>query len=303
MKLRRLGLGTARLYGYGPAQRRLGRTIVDAHHHFWDPSRNDYPWLTEELAPIRRPFGPDDLLPLLRERNVGRTVLVQTRSSLEESREFLALADAHDFIGGVVAWVDLTGDVAAQIDELRRAPGGDKLVAIRHQVHDEPDARWLLRDEVQRGLREVGRAGLAFDLLVRTRELPAAIETARLHPEMRFVVDHLGKPPIRDGGDARWDEGMQALAAEPDVYCKLSGLVTEADWQRWTPADLAPYVRRAREWFGDDRLLFGSDWPVCLLAGSYKQVVDGYITALGDVSQGARERILARNAIDFYGLE
>lgn len=279
------------------------KQLVDAHHHFWDPSRTDYPWLTDELASIRRAFGPEDLRPLLRERDVHRTVLVQTISSLDESREFLALAAAHDFIAGVVAWVDLTGDVAAQIDELRRAPGGDKLVAIRHQVHDEPDARWLLRDDVQRGLREVGRAGLAFDLLVRTRELPAAAETVRLHPGTRFVVDHLGKPPIRDGGDERWDEGMQALAAQPNVYCKLSGLVTEADWHRWTPADLAPYVGRAREWFGDDRLLFGSDWPVCLLAASYSDVVDGYVAALGDVSQDARKRILARNANDFYGLE
>jgi L-fuconolactonase len=277
--------------------------LIDAHHHFWDPSRNDYPWLTDELAAIRRPFGPEDLRPLLRERNVHRTVLVQTRSSLEESHEFLAVADAHDFIAGVVAWVDLVADdVGAQIDGLRRAPGGHRLVGIRHQVHDEPDPRWLLRDEVQRGLREVGRAGLAFDLLVRPRELPAAAEAARLHPDTRFVVDHLGKPPVRSSGDDGWDAGMQALAAMPNVWCKLSGLVTEADWQRWTPAELAPYVGRARAWFGDERLLFGSDWPVCLLAASYAEVVDGYVDALGEVSEEALERILARNAVDFYGL-
>jgi L-fucono-1,5-lactonase len=276
--------------------------IVDAHHHFWDPSRNDYPWLTDELAAIRRAFGPEDLRALLLECDVHRTVLVQTRSSLDESREFLALADAHRFIGGVVAWVDLTRDTAAQIAELRRAPGGDKLVGIRHQVHDEPDARWLLRDDVQRGLLEVGRAGLAFDLLVRTRELPAAAEAARPHQDTRFVLDHLGKPPIRDGGGEGWGDGMQALAALPNVCCKLSGLVTEADWHNWTPADLAPYVGSAREWFGNDRLLFGSDWPVCLLAGSYADVVDGYVAALGNVSAETLERIMARNAIDFYGL-
>jgi L-fuconolactonase len=276
--------------------------IVDAHHHFWDPSRNDYPWLTDELAAIRRAFGPEDLRPLLRECDVRRTVLVQTRSSLDESREFLAVADAHDFIGGVVAWIDLTHDTGAQIAELRSAPGGGKLVGIRHQVHDEPDARWLLRDDVQQGLGAVGQAGLAFDLLVRTRELPPAAEAAQLHPDTRFIVDHLGKPPIRDGGDDRWDDGMQALAGLPNVCCKLSGLVTEADWQNWTPAELAPYVGSAREWFGNDRLLFGSDWPVCLLAGSYTEVVDGYVAALGDVSAETLERIMARNAIDFYGL-
>jgi L-fucono-1,5-lactonase len=277
--------------------------IVDAHQHFWDPSQYQYSWLTDALAPIRRAFEPEDLRPLLREHDVQRTVLVQTLSSLEESREFLALAAAHDFIAGVVAWVDLTGDAGAQIEELRGVPGGDRLVGIRHQVHDEPDARWLLRDDVQRGLREVGQAGLAYDLLVRTRELSAAAETVALHPDTRFVVDHLGKPPIRTGGDEAWDEGMQALAALPGVCCKLSGLVTEADWQRWTPADLAPYVGRAREWFGDDRLLFGSDWPVCLLAGSYADVVEAYVAVLGDVSDGALERIMSRNAIDFYGLE
>jgi L-fuconolactonase len=278
-------------------------TIVDAHQHFWDPSRNVYPWLTDELAPIRRAFGPEDLLPLLHQHGVQRTVLVQTRSSVDESREFLALAAANEFIAGVVAWVDLTaGDVAAVLAELARAPGGDKLVGIRHQVHDEPDARWLLRDDVQRSVGEVGRAGLAFDFLVRARELPTAAETARLHPDTRFVVDHLAKPPIRAGGSDEWERGMQAIASLPNVSCKLSGLVTEADWQSWTPAELAPYAARALEWFGDGRLMVGSDWPVCLLAGSYGDVVDGYVAALGDLPDETLERILARNAIDFYEL-
>lgn len=273
--------------------------VVDAHQHFWDPSRNTYPWLTDELAPIRRAFGPEDLRPLLQECGVTQTVLVQTRSSLDESREFLALAAANDFVAGVVAWVDLTaedvGDVLADL-------AGEKLVGIRHQVHDEPAAHWLLRDDVQRGLREVSRAGLAFDLLVRTRELPAALATAALHPELRFVVDHLGKPPIRAGGDPRWEEGMHALAALPNVFCKLSGLVTEADWHSWTPAELAPYVQRAFGWFGEDRLIFGSDWPVCLLAARYSEVVDGYVAALGNVSKETLERVMSRNAIDFYRL-
>jgi L-fuconolactonase len=273
--------------------------VVDAHQHFWDPSRNTYPWLTDELEPIRRAFGPDDLRPLLDERGVTRTVLVQTRSSLDESREFLALAAATDFIAGVVAWVDLTADdVADVLAELRTT----KLVGIRHQVHDEPAAHWLLREDVQRGLQEVGRAGLAFDLLVRARELPAALATVALNAEVRFVVDHLGKPPVRDGGDPRWDEGMKALAAFPNVHCKLSGLVTEADLDSWTPAVLAPYVERAAGWYGEERLMFGSDWPVCLLAGSYAEVVDAYVEALGDVSEQTLERIMSRNAIEFYGL-
>jgi L-fuconolactonase len=273
--------------------------VVDSHHHFWDPSRNEYPWLTDELAAIRRAFGPEDLRPLLAERGVTRTVLVQTRSSLDESREFLAIAAANEFVAGVVAWIDLTADDVA---DALAALAGAKLVGIRHQVHDEQDPHWLLREDVQRGLREVGRTDLAFDLLVRTRELPAALATAALHPELRFVVDHLGKPPIRRGGDPHWDDGMRALAALPNVFCKLSGLVTEADWETWTPAALAPYVQHALAWFGDERLMFGSDWPVCLLAASYAEVVDGYAAALGDVSPETMDRVMSRNAIGFYRL-
>jgi L-fuconolactonase len=279
-------------------------SVVDAHHHFWDPSRNDYPWMTAELGAIRRRFGPEDMLPHLRQRGVQRTVLVQTRSSLAESRELLALAAHTEFIAGVVAWVDLTApDIATVLDDLERSPGGSKLVGIRHQLQDEEDPQWLLRDDVQHGLREVGRAGLAFDLLVGATELPAATATARMQPETRFVVDHCGNPPIRAGGDDRWDRWMTSIAALPNVHCKLSGLVTEAEWQSWTSADLQPYVARVLEWFGGERLMFGSDWPVCLLAGSYAEVFDAYVAALDGASEETLQRILAQNAVDFYGLD
>jgi L-fuconolactonase len=278
--------------------------IVDAHQHFWDPSRSQYPWMSADHAAIRRRFGPEDLLPLLRERGVQRTLLVQTRSSLEESREFLALAAHTEFIAGVVAWVDLTRpDVAAVLADLAASPGGDRLVGIRHQVQDEEDPRWLLREDVQRGLGEVGRAGLAFDFLVGPAEPPAASATARLQPETRFVVDHCGNPPIRRRGDEQWDREMSSIATLPNVYCKLSGLVTEADWQRWTPADLRPYVARVLEWFGSERLMFGSDWPVCLLAGSYAEVFDAYVATLDGLSDEALQRVLGQNAIDVYRLD
>src|SRR5438094_1208951 len=162
--------------------------MVDAHHHFWDPSHASYPWLTDELAAIRRPFRPEDLRPLLQANRVDRTILVQTRSSLDETREFLATAADTEFIAGVVGWVDLTAaDVADRLAELRAAKGGAKLVGIRHQVHDEPDPEWLLRPDVRRGLAAVGEAGLAYDLPVRARELPAAHATARDVPDLRFV--------------------------------------------------------------------------------------------------------------------
>jgi len=159
--------------------------VVDAHHHFWDPAKATYPWMTDALAPIRRRFGPEDLQPLLDRNGVDRTILVQTRSSLDETREFLATAAEHDFIAGVVGWVDLAGDVARQLASLRSGPGGAKLVGIRHQVHDESDPEWLVRKDVRRGLAAVGKAGLTYDILVRTRELPAALAMVRALPDMR----------------------------------------------------------------------------------------------------------------------
>ena len=249
--------------------------IIDAHHHFWDPRRAVYPWLTDELAVIRRAFTPDDLRPELIAAGVEATVLVQTRSSLEETAEFLATAAETPFIAGVVGWVDLTDRaVSDTLATLRAGPGGRRLVGIRHQVHDEPDAEWLLRPDVEWGLEAVDKAGLAFDLLVRTRELPFAIAVARRHSGLRFVLDHLGKPPIRAGEFEPWSGLLGELASLPNVSAKLSGLVTEADWASWDAATIAPVVGRALETFGPGRLMFGSDWPVCLLAASYQGVVD-----------------------------
>jgi L-fuconolactonase len=244
--------------------------IVDAHHHFWDPARADYPWMTDDLAAIRRPFGPADLAPLVRDAGVAGTVLVQARMDLDETRELLETAASTDFVLGVVGWVDLTDpDLAAVLHDLEHP----KLVGIRHQVHDEPDPTWLLRPDVRRGLRAVAKAGLVYDLLVRTRELPAALATARALPELALVVDHLAKPPIASGDTAAWAQALAPLAALPNVSCKLSGLVTEADWDSWRPDELVPYFRRALDWFGAERCLFGSDWPVCLLAAPYAEVL------------------------------
>lgn len=238
----------------------------------------------EELDPIRRRFGPEDLEPLLKQAALDRSVVVQTVSGVSETREFLAAANEHDFIGGVVGWVDLMDRrVGATIQDLKAATGGDKLVGIRHQVHDEADPDWLLRDDVQHGIAAVGEAGLAYDLLVRTRELPAAAETARRHPEMRFVLDHAAKPRIAKGSrDPDWEDAMYPLVDQPNVTCKLSGLVTEANWSQWSTEQLKPYVSLVLSWFGAQRCMFGSDWPVCLLAASYAQVVDSIKSVTGD---------------------
>jgi L-fuconolactonase len=245
--------------------------VIDAHVHFWD---GPLPWMTEAMAPLRQPFGPDDLRPLAAAHGVGGVVAVQASSSLEETRRLLALATADELVAGVVGWVDLTAsDVGDVLAELR---AGGHLAGVRHQVHDEPDPEWLLRADVRRGLRAVEHAGLAYDLLVRARELPAALRVARELPGLRLVIDHLGKPPIASGELEPWAGRMAPFAELEHVFCKVSGLVTEADWGRWSTAGLAPYLSRALEWFGEDRLLFGSDWPVCLLAASYGEVVQAY---------------------------
>ncbi len=277
--------------------------VIDAHHHFWDPARATYPWMTDALAQIRRRFGPEDLRPLLAANGVDRTILVQTRSSIDETREFLATAGEHEFIAGVVGWVDLTAtDVAKQLASLRSGPGGAKLVGIRHQVHDEADPEWLARKDVRRGLAALGKASLAYDILVRTRELPAALAMVRDLPDMRFVVDHIAKPPIASGAMDEWAARLKPLAACPNVFVKLSGMVTEANWKRWTVRDITPYVTLVLEWFGPERCVFGSDWPVCLVAASYAHVIDACGQAIGDLPIADRERIFGGNAIELYRL-
>jgi len=278
--------------------------VVDGHHHFWDPAHRHYPWMGDELVAIRRRFGPEDLRPLLASRGVDRTILVQTVSSLDETREFLSNAEVTDFVAGVVGWVDLMDpQIGAKLAQLREGPGGRFLVGIRHQVHDEPDPSWLLRPAVQRGIRAVGDAGLVYDLLVRTRELPAALDTVRWLPTVNFVIDHLGKPQIATGPrDAAWERAMAPFADCPNVSIKLSGMVTEAAWGDWTPDDLRPYVQHAVEWFGRDRCLFGSDWPVCLLAATYDQVIDALREVLHEMDSATIEAVFGGNAIRVYRL-
>ena len=273
--------------------------VVDAHHHLWDPAHREYPWMGDELAAVRRRFDASDLKPLLDANGIDRTVLVQTISTLAETREFLQNAAENEFIAGVVGWVDLTDRaVDKTIAGLKRSEGGSFLVGIRHQVHDESDPRWLLRDDVQRGIAAVGDAGLVYDVLVRTRELPAALETVKRHSPIRFVIDHSAKPRIAAGPrDAAWEAALAPLSDLANVTCKVSGLFTEADWKSWTVEQVEPYVRRVIDWFGADRCMFGSDWPVSLLAASYEQVVTTTRQLVSD-----DEQIMGGTAARVYGL-
>jgi L-fuconolactonase len=278
-------------------------TTVDAHQHFWDPARADYPWMTDDVALLRRAFGPDELRPLLLAEGIEQTVLVQTRSSFDETIEFLALAEREPFVAGVVGWIDLTGPATGDdIARLHAAPGGSRLVGIRHQVHDEPDAGWLARADVRRGLASVERAGLPFDLLVRPRELPAALDVARSMPGLAFVVDHIAKPSVASRDLEPWLSRLLPLAGLPNVTCKASGMVTLADPAAWTAAELRPYAEAVVEMFGPARLMFGSDWPVCLLAASYAEVVGAARDLFGGLSGAEGARIFGGTAQQVYRL-
>lgn len=278
--------------------------LVDSHHHVWDLSVRDQEWTSvDELAPIRRDFSLADLLPHARAAGVTATVLVQTVTVAEETPEFLALAAGSDLVAGVVGWTDLTRpDVGDTLRGLRELPGGQHLVGIRHQVQGEPDPQWLLRSDVRRGLAAVSAAGLAYDLVVLPHQLPACVEAARDHPELTFVLDHLGKPPVASGALEPWATAVRSLAALPNTVCKLSGLVTEADPRTWTVDDLRPYADTVLDAFGPDRLMFGSDWPVCTLAATYAEVVDVARQLTDPLTQSERDAVFTGSATRVYGL-
>ncbi|NNG38757.1 amidohydrolase family protein [Flexivirga sp. ID2601S] len=277
-------------------------TRVDAHHHLWDPGRRHYPFLDgDELAPIRQVFGLDELRAMAAQLGVDHTVLVQTVADESETREFLALAGASGgLVAGVVGWLDLTApDLDERIAALRASPGGDLLVGIRHQIQDESDPRWAEREDVVRGVRTVGEAGLVYDLLVQQPQWEAGRRLVERCPGTRFVLDHAGKPPIASGELAAWTWWIADLARLPNLVVKVSGLVTEADWQRWTGGDLAPVVDALVQTFGPQRLIQGSDWPVAELAGPTPTswaIVSELLAAAG--AQDA----LGDNAVGWYSL-
>ncbi|WP_407563871.1 amidohydrolase family protein [Streptomyces sp. 184] len=269
---------------------------IDAHHHLWDIARRPQPWMDGSWAdPLRRTFTLDDLAPHLAEHRIDGTVLVQSSSSYEETVELCA--EPGPPVELVCGWLDLTAP-ALDADTLHRLP--PRLGALRHQAEDEPDPRWLVRPDVLRALGLAGEAGLVYDLLVTPRELPAAIAAARAVPHTRFVLDHAGKPRIAAGEWQPWADLVAELARLPNVSCKVSGLVTQADWENWRPADVLPYARHVIDAFGPGRILFGSDWPVCTLAAGYGRVVELAEEAVADLTAAEREAFFGGNARRVY---
>jgi L-fuconolactonase len=277
-------------------------TVIDAHHHVWDLAVRDQPWLSgADMAPIRRTFTVDDLRPAARAAGVDATVLVQTVTIAAETPEMLALAAADPLVAGVVGWTDLTSPaVADELARLAGGPGGGWLVSIRHQVQEEPDPDWLRRPDVIRGLRAVAAAGLAYDLVIRPHQLPAATYAAAAVPDLRLVLDHAAKPDI--GGDlAAWAADVQGFAALPNTTCKLSGLVSEAPSGagRQAFAEVADVVLGA---FGADRVMFGSDWPVCLLVSDYAAVMALARSLTAGLSTAERTAVFGVTAARAYRL-
>ncbi|MFI9049110.1 amidohydrolase family protein [Streptomyces sp. NPDC053427] len=275
---------------------------IDAHHHLWDLTRRDQPWMDGPWAdPIRRSYALADLAPQLAAHRVAGTVVVQSSSSYEESAELLAVAAGDGPVLGVVGWADLTDPgLAGVLAALRLGPGG--LVGIRHQVQDEPDPGWLARPEVRRGLGVLADAGLVYDLLVTPRELPAARAAVSALPALSFVLDHAGKPGVAKGDWQPWADEITALARHPNVSCKLSGLVTEAGRSGWRPQQILPYARHVLDAFGPDRLLFGSDWPVCTLAADYDDVLALAESATGRLTAAERAAVFGGTAGRVYRL-
>jgi L-fuconolactonase len=276
---------------------------IDAHHHFWQLSKPfDYRWLdAPALAAIRRDYLPADLAPHLQGAGIKHSIFVQTQHNSEETRWVLDLAEQYPFIAGVVGWVDLASPaVEEQVLTLKAHP---KFVGVRHVVQDEPDPDWIVRPEVLRGLKVLEKQGVPYDLLFYVKHLRHAATVAHHCPGLRLVIDHLGKPRIKDHVLDDWLPHFEAAARYENVFCKLSGMVTEADWQHWQPGDLKPYVEKALALFGPQRLMYGSDWPVCELAATYDRQYAALQEVLGPISAGERDAIFGGTAASFYRLK
>ena len=273
---------------------------IDAHQHFWVYDQSEYAWIDDSMASLRRDFLPNDLKIELGRKGFQGSVAVQARQTLEETRWLLELATDASFILGVVGWVDLrSSNVRSQLEAFA---GNPKLVGIRHIVQSEPNDRFLLQPEFLQGISLLEEFDLAYDLLIYPKHLPVAAEFVRRFPRQRFVLDHLAKPPIKSGSLRPWERGMRELGTLPNVFCKLSGLVTEADWQNWKPEHIVPYMDVAFETFGPRRLMIGSDWPVCTLAASYTRAIDLVESYLSQHATEVQDAALGENAQQFWKL-
>jgi len=273
---------------------------IDAHQHFWryHPVRDA--WITDDMAVIQRDFMPDDLKPIYDDAGISGCVAVQADQSEDETLFLLDLAARYPFIEGVVGWVDLQADdVAERLAHFSQYP---KLKGMRHIVQGEEDSRFLLRPAFLRGIEALKQYGYTYDILVKPHQLDATLEFVDCFPDQPFIIDHLAKPYIKAGVRQPWAQQLEAIAQHGHVYCKLSGMVTEADWDHWQPAEFRYYMEHVLEVFGSKRLLFGSDWPVCLLAADYRQVVELADQVIGRLTSDEQELIWHKNAVEFYRL-
>ena len=273
---------------------------IDSHQHFWryDPVRDG--WITNEMAVLKRDFMPEELIQRMREAGIDGSIAVQADQSEKETEFLLDLAEKNSAIAGVVGWVDLRDP---QVDKrLEYFSRFSKLRGFRHIVQAEADDRFMMRADFQRGIGALARHGFTYDILIYARHLPVAVEFVRSFPDQKFVLDHLAKPSIKAGEIEPWSRNIRELAKNRNVYCKLSGLVTEADWKNWSTETFREYLNVAFEAFGAERLMFGSDWPVCLCSASYKQVKEIIESCTRDLSPAERANIFGMNASRFYGL-
>jgi len=273
---------------------------IDAHQHFWEYSPRQHVWMTEEMSALKRDYLPEDLQPLLTEAGFFGTIAVQARQLPDETEWLLKLADQFEFIRGVVGWVDLRSPQVER--ELARYAQHAKLRGVRHVLHDEPDDQFMLLPEFQRGIGQLRKFGLTYDLLVFPRHLRVAPELVAQFPNQAFVLDHIAKPAIRESQVSPWKEDVRKLAEFPNVCCKLSGMVTEANWKQWQSDDFRRYLDIVIEAFGTDRVMIGSDWPVCTLSGDYRSVMGIVVDYVQQYSPAVREGILGGNCARFYGI-
>jgi len=274
---------------------------IDSHQHFWryDSARDS--WITDAMQVLKRDFLPDQMVLDLDANGIDASIAVQADQSEQETLFLLDLAERSNRIAGVVGWIDLR---SPQLDDrLQFFTKFKKLRGFRHIVQAEPDDRFLVRRDFMRGISRLREFDFTYDILIYPKHLPAAIDLVAKFPEQRFVIDHMAKPEIKTGNSASWAANMRSIAGSPNVFCKLSGLVTEADSHHWTAADFAFYLDVVFEAFGPDRLMFGSDWPVCLLAGSYRQVTRLIEDYVGRHAAGESAKVFGANAIRFYGLK
>lgn len=274
--------------------------IIDAHHHLWNFNEAEYAWIDDSMSILKQDYLPADLEPQLAGSNVTGTIAVQARQRLEETRWLLELAGRHRFIKGVVGWFDIcSDDLQSQLNEFTDDP---KLVGARHVIHDEPEDDFMLRPEFITGMEKLVQYNLTYDLLLFPKHLKNALELVSLFPDQRFVLDHISKPLIKAGTMDPWQEEITALASQPNVWCKISGLVTEADHEQWKYEDFVPYLDTVVESFGKDRIMLGSDWPVCRLAGEYHEVLDIPVRYFQNMGQADKEKIFSLNCMDCYEL-